>query len=120
MVTLSNLLQQIITALQTAETENENFILVMKAVLPWRFVRLIYHVRARSRFSTKRRNSKGTKSQESAVRYNLIRGPIPCKAQVGRGAGRMQTPSHLSKVARTPPQQVFYHISYSDKAPFYM
>jgi hypothetical protein len=120
MVTLINSVQQIMTDLQTAETENENFILVMKAVLPWRFVRLTYHVRAGSLFSTERRNSKGTKPQEFALRYRLMRGPIPCKARVGRGAGRLHTPSHLSKVARTPQQKVFYRISYSDKAPFCM
>jgi hypothetical protein len=37
MVTLINSVQQIMTALQTAETENENCILVMKVVLAFAF-----------------------------------------------------------------------------------
>jgi hypothetical protein len=115
MVTVINSVQQIMTALQTAETENENFILVMKAVFPWHFVRLTYDVRAGSLFSTERKNSKGTRPQElqSDAGANTLQ-------STGRSRGRPQTPSHLSKVARTPPQQVFYHISYSDKAPFCM
>jgi hypothetical protein len=65
----------------------------MKAVLLWRFVRLTSHMRAGSLFSAKRRNSSGTKLQESAVRHNLIRGPLPCKTRLGRGAGRRRPAS---------------------------
>jgi hypothetical protein len=66
MVTPINLLRQIMTALHTAEAENENFILVMKAVLPWRFVRLIYHVRA-DLFSPLRGGTEREQSRKSPL-----------------------------------------------------
>jgi hypothetical protein len=55
-VTSINSVQQIMTALQTVEAENDNFNLAMEAALPWRFVRLTSHIRAGSLFSANRRN----------------------------------------------------------------